>query len=221
MSHDTVAVDSHGKKGEKDKYRSKRACKETGQKHAFVWKKGGQTSPGIQGKNLVETPAAVHWRAWKKSQQSIRQGSKSQHFQIIFYIYDFPWSDVSTTFNVVRSCRPQSSSVVDSCKTATPSRFNLTWHSQSTDLKVEPDSGPKPSHSIPQIYGDADCNHGRRHSTRLLCLVESSRWLIGTKSCHWILWAVGPVRSNHGSSCHRSGRCQLNIYYVLYIIYNI
>ena len=72
MSHDTVAVDSHGKKGEKDNYRGKRACKETGQKHAFVWKKGGQTSPGIQGKNLVETPAAVHWRAWKKeSQQSI------------------------------------------------------------------------------------------------------------------------------------------------------
>ena len=76
-SHDTVAVDSHGKKGEKDKYSGKRKCKETGQKHAFVWKKGGQTSPGIQGKNLVETSAAVHWRAWKKeSQQSIRQGSK-------------------------------------------------------------------------------------------------------------------------------------------------
>ena len=40
-------------------------------------RKGGQTSPGIQGKNLVETSAAVHWRAWtKESQQSIRQGSK-------------------------------------------------------------------------------------------------------------------------------------------------
>ena len=40
-------------------------------------RKGGQTSPGIQGKNLVKTSAAVHWRAWKKeSQQSIRQGSK-------------------------------------------------------------------------------------------------------------------------------------------------
>ena len=40
-------------------------------------RKGGQTSPGLQEKNLVETSAAVHWRAWKKeSQQSIRQGSK-------------------------------------------------------------------------------------------------------------------------------------------------
>ena len=75
----TVAVDSHGKKGKKDTdtYSGKRTCKETGQKHAFGERKGGQTSPGIQGKNLVETSAAVHWRAWKKeSQQSIRQGSK-------------------------------------------------------------------------------------------------------------------------------------------------
>ena len=73
----TVAVDSHSKKGKKDRYSGKRTCKETGQKHAFCERKGGQTSPGIQGKNLVETSAAVHWRAWKKeSQQSIRQGSK-------------------------------------------------------------------------------------------------------------------------------------------------
>ena len=73
----TVAVDSHGKKGKKDRYSGKRTCKETGQSMRLCERKGGQTSPGIHGKNFVETSAAVHWRAWKKeSQQSMRQGSK-------------------------------------------------------------------------------------------------------------------------------------------------
>ena len=66
----TVAVDSHRKKGKKDTdtYSGKRTCKETGQKHAFGERKGGQTSPGIQGKtSLRPLPLFIGERGKKKA----------------------------------------------------------------------------------------------------------------------------------------------------------
>ena len=49
----TVAVGSHGKKGKKDRYSGNRACKETGQKHAFCDRKVDKYHLVFKGKTSL------------------------------------------------------------------------------------------------------------------------------------------------------------------------